>query len=58
MHYRTPDGLDFLDPPAAFLDALGAPVERLAASEADVEPLLGTREEPVVALLAAPPPEA
>ena len=54
MHYRTPGGLDFLDPPDAFLDALGARVERLETSEADVEPLLGSRENPVVALLAPP----
>jgi hypothetical protein len=55
MHYRTPgNGLDFLDPPDAFLDALGARVEQLERSEADVESLLGSREEPVVALLAPP----
>jgi L-ascorbate metabolism protein UlaG (beta-lactamase superfamily) len=55
MHFRTPGGLDFLDPPDAFLDAMGgARVERLETSEAEVEPLLGSREEPVVALLAPP----
>lgn len=54
MHYRTPGGLDFLDPPGAFVDAMGARVEQLETSETDVEPLLGSREEPVVALLAAP----
>ena len=54
MHYRTPGGLDFLDSPDAFLEALGSRVERLETSEAEVEPLLGRREEPVVALLAAP----
>jgi L-ascorbate metabolism protein UlaG (beta-lactamase superfamily) len=53
MHYRTP-ALNFLDPPDAFLEALGAPVERLAGSEAEAEPLLGTRDDPVVALLAPP----
>ena len=53
MHYRTP-AIGFLDPPDAFLDALGARVERLESSEAEVEPLLGSREEPVVALLAPP----
>jgi len=52
-HYRTP-AIGFLEPPDAFLEALGARVERLEASEADVEGLLGTREEPVVALLAPP----
>ena len=58
MHFRTPDGLAFLDPPDAFLDALGARVERLDTSEAEVEPLLGSRDEPVVALLAPPLQEA
>jgi L-ascorbate metabolism protein UlaG (beta-lactamase superfamily) len=53
MHYRTP-AIGFLDPPDAFLDALGARVERLQASEAEVEPLLGTRAEPTIALLAPP----
>ncbi|HEU5215990.1 MAG TPA: MBL fold metallo-hydrolase [Gaiellaceae bacterium] len=54
MHYRTPDGLAFLDPPDAFLEALGARVEHLETSEAEVEPLLGSGEDPVVALLAPP----
>ena len=53
MHYRTP-AIGFLDPPDAFLEALGARVERLETSEAEVEPLLGSREEPTVALLAPP----
>jgi len=53
MHYRTP-AIGFLDPPDAFIEALGARVERLETSEAEVEPLLGSREEPVVALLAPP----
>jgi L-ascorbate metabolism protein UlaG (beta-lactamase superfamily) len=53
MHYRT-EALSFLDPPDAFLAALGARVERLAQSEFAVESLLGTRQEPVVALPAAP----
>jgi len=52
-HYRT-EAVNFLEPPDAFLDALGVPVERLDSSEAEVEPLLGSREEPRVALLAAP----
>jgi L-ascorbate metabolism protein UlaG (beta-lactamase superfamily) len=52
-HYRT-EAVNFLEPPDAFLAALGAPVERLDASEAEVAPLLGSREEPRVALLAAP----
>ena len=53
MHYRT-DAVSFLEPPDAFLEALGARVERLAASELEVEELLGTASEPVVALLAPP----
>lgn len=53
MHYRT-EALNFLEPPDAFLDALDAEVERLDASEAAVEALLGTRERPRVVLLAPP----
>jgi L-ascorbate metabolism protein UlaG (beta-lactamase superfamily) len=53
MHFRTP-AIGFLDPPDAFLEALGARVERLETSEADVESLLGSREDPLVAVLAAP----
>jgi L-ascorbate metabolism protein UlaG (beta-lactamase superfamily) len=53
MHYRTP-AIDFLDPPDAFLEALGAPVERVEASVIDVEPLLGSHDEPRVVLLAPP----
>jgi len=53
MHYRT-EALGFLDPPDAFLEALGARVERLESSEVEVEGLLGSPAEPVVALLAPP----
>jgi L-ascorbate metabolism protein UlaG (beta-lactamase superfamily) len=53
MHYRT-DAVNFLDPPDAFLDALGAPVERLGESALESENFLGTIDQPVVALLAAP----
>ncbi|MFL5962174.1 MAG: MBL fold metallo-hydrolase [Gaiellaceae bacterium] len=53
MHYRT-DAVNFLDPPSAFLDALGARVETLAESELVAEELLGAAGEPNVALLAAP----
>jgi L-ascorbate metabolism protein UlaG (beta-lactamase superfamily) len=53
MHYRTP-AIGFLDPPNAFLEALGTRVHQLETSETEVEPLLDSREEPVVALLAAP----
>jgi len=55
MHYRT-EAVNFLDPPDEFLDALGAPVERLAESTFDAGPLLGTRERPAVALPAPPRP--
>lgn len=53
MHYRTPL-VSFLDPPDAFLDALGARVERLEESEAVTDGLLGTRDDPTVVLLAPP----
>ena len=52
MHYRT-SAVNFLEPPDAFLEALGAPVERLETSEADLEPLLGVSGTAVVLL--APP---
>ncbi|HUJ56728.1 MAG TPA: MBL fold metallo-hydrolase [Gaiellaceae bacterium] len=52
-HYRT-EAVNFLDPPDEFLDALGARVERLEASEAEIEPLLGSGEEPSVVLFAVP----
>jgi L-ascorbate metabolism protein UlaG (beta-lactamase superfamily) len=55
MHYRTP-AVNFLDPPEAFLDALGGRIERFDESEALVDDLLGTRDPPTVALLAAPVP--
>ena len=53
MHYRT-GAVNFLDPPDEFLDALGARVERLDSSSVVAEDVLGTRDEPVVALLATP----
>ena len=53
MHYRT-DAVNFLELPDAFLDALGARVERLDESELDVEHFLGTADQPTVALLAVP----
>jgi L-ascorbate metabolism protein UlaG (beta-lactamase superfamily) len=53
MHYRT-EALNFLDPPDAFLDALGARVETLAESELVAEQYLGTAGEPTVALPAPP----
>jgi L-ascorbate metabolism protein UlaG (beta-lactamase superfamily) len=53
MHYRT-DAINFLDPPDAFLEALGARVERLDESGFEVEPLLGTPDDPLVVLPAIP----
>lgn len=53
MHYRTP-AVDFVEPPDEFLDALGAPVERIETSEADVDDLLRRVNAPTVALFAAP----
>jgi L-ascorbate metabolism protein UlaG (beta-lactamase superfamily) len=53
MHYRT-GALNFLEPPDAFLEALGARVERLDESELDAEHFLGAADQPTVALLAAP----
>jgi L-ascorbate metabolism protein UlaG (beta-lactamase superfamily) len=53
MHYRT-DAVNFLDPPDAFLDALGAAVKRRSENELETEALLGTADEPTVALLAPP----
>ena len=52
MHYRT-SRINFLEPPEAFLEALGAPVERLQTSEVVVEDLLAAGST-TVALLAAP----
>jgi L-ascorbate metabolism protein UlaG (beta-lactamase superfamily) len=53
MHYRT-DAVNFLEPPDAFLDALGAPVGRPDTSTFDVEQILGSNSEPAVVLPAAP----
>jgi L-ascorbate metabolism protein UlaG (beta-lactamase superfamily) len=53
MHYRT-EAINVLEPPDAFLEALGARVERLDASEAMVEDLLGMEDAPTVALLSPP----
>jgi L-ascorbate metabolism protein UlaG (beta-lactamase superfamily) len=51
MHYRTP-AVNFLEPPDAFLEALGAPVTRLEESEVEVGDL--PADGPGVTLLAAP----
>jgi L-ascorbate metabolism protein UlaG (beta-lactamase superfamily) len=48
-HYRT-DAVSFLDPPDAFLDALGARIERLDGPELEVDQYLGTAEQPIVVL--------
>jgi L-ascorbate metabolism protein UlaG (beta-lactamase superfamily) len=53
MHYRT-DAVNFLDPPDAFLEALGARVENLDTSDLVAEELLGTAGDPTVVLLAVP----
>jgi L-ascorbate metabolism protein UlaG (beta-lactamase superfamily) len=53
MHFRTPH-VNFLEPPDAFLHALGAPVERVGGPELAVESAIGTRAAPNVALLALP----
>lgn len=50
MHYRTP-ALDFLEGPEEFLASASGRVERTGASEIEAESLLGTSEEPVVAVL-------
>jgi L-ascorbate metabolism protein UlaG (beta-lactamase superfamily) len=53
MHYRT-EAVNFLDPPDEFLAALGARVERLPENELEAERLLGSPDDPTVALLAPP----
>jgi L-ascorbate metabolism protein UlaG (beta-lactamase superfamily) len=53
MHYRTP-AVNFLEPPDAFLDALGARVERFETSEATVDDRLAPGDAPAVVLLAPP----
>jgi L-ascorbate metabolism protein UlaG (beta-lactamase superfamily) len=53
MHFRT-DAVNFLEPPDAFLEALGAPRVSSDTPELELDAALGTREEPNVALLATP----
>ena len=53
MHYRT-EAVNFLDPPDAFVEALGARLERIAEDELGPERFLGTTDEPTIALLATP----
>jgi hypothetical protein len=52
MHYRT-EAVNFLEPPDEFLAALGARVERVD-SELEAGALLGTADDPTVALLTPP----
>ena len=53
MHYRN-EGADFLEPPDAFVEALGAPVERPGASEVDLDSVTAGAGGQVVLLLAPP----
>ena len=53
MHYRT-EAVNFLDSADAFIEALGARLERIAEDELRPEQFLGTADEPTVALLATP----
>jgi L-ascorbate metabolism protein UlaG (beta-lactamase superfamily) len=53
MHYRTP-AVNFLEPPDAFLAALGARVARFGAREFRAEAALGRRGEPTVVVPAVP----
>ena len=53
MHYRT-EAVNFLDSPDAFIEALGARLERIAEDELEPDQFLGTADEPTVALLATP----
>ena len=54
MHYRT-DAINFLDPPDAFLHALGGDVRLIDESEIDAGENLGSRDAPVTAVIAPPP---
>ena len=53
MHYRT-SAVNFLEPPDAFVSALGASLAHHETSDADVGELLGTQNAPRVVLLAPP----
>lgn len=53
MHYRTP-AISFLDPPDAFLEALGSGVEHVASDRIRVEDHLGTPDLPATVVLTAP----
>jgi L-ascorbate metabolism protein UlaG (beta-lactamase superfamily) len=53
MHYRTSQ-ISFLDPADEFLEALGAPVERLDSSELTIEELRAS-DAPTTVAVPAPP---
>jgi hypothetical protein len=54
MHYRTP-AISFLDPPDAFLEALGVPVEQQDEPEFDPAALLDSSGQTPTVVLLAPP---
>jgi L-ascorbate metabolism protein UlaG (beta-lactamase superfamily) len=53
MHYRTA-AVNFLDPPDAFLEAVGGTVARLETSELDVDQVIGQPGSTTTVLLAPP----
>jgi L-ascorbate metabolism protein UlaG (beta-lactamase superfamily) len=53
MHYGH-EGVDFLEPPDAFVEALGARVERLDGSEVELDDVLAGDDGSVVLLFAPP----
>jgi len=53
MHFGTP-AVNFVDPPDAFLDALGGDVRRLESSEFEADELLGAPGAPVTVVPAPP----
>jgi L-ascorbate metabolism protein UlaG (beta-lactamase superfamily) len=53
MHFRTP-AIDFLERPDAFMKSVTGKTERPGESEIDTDELIGTRKEPVVAVLEPP----
>jgi L-ascorbate metabolism protein UlaG (beta-lactamase superfamily) len=55
MHYRT-GAINFLEPPDAFLGALGTRVERVDESWFEAEHFLGVADQPTVTLLSVPEP--
>lgn len=53
MHYATP-AVNFLDPPDAFLGALGGRIERLDTNELDVDDVIAEPGSTTTVLLATP----